>query len=39
MDFGVFLEQTRRGVNQGGAFHEMLEVAESAEAWRLDVVW
>jgi len=39
MDFGVFLEQTREGVDQGGAFHEMLEVAESAEAWGLDVVW
>ncbi len=39
MDFGVFLEQTRRGVDQDGAFHEMLEVADSAEAWGLDVVW
>ena len=39
MDFGVFLEQTREGVDQGGAFHEMLAVAESAEAWGLDVVW
>jgi alkanesulfonate monooxygenase SsuD/methylene tetrahydromethanopterin reductase-like flavin-dependent oxidoreductase (luciferase family) len=39
MDFGVFLEQTRRGVDQGGAFREMLEVADAAEAWGLDVVW
>ena len=39
MDFGVFLEQTREGVDQGGAFREMLEVADSAEAWGLDVVW
>jgi len=39
MDFGVFLEQTREGVDQGGAFHEMLAVAEAAEAWGLDVVW
>jgi alkanesulfonate monooxygenase SsuD/methylene tetrahydromethanopterin reductase-like flavin-dependent oxidoreductase (luciferase family) len=39
MDFGVFLEQTRRGVDEAGAFHEMLEVAAAAEAWGLDVVW
>ena len=39
MDFGVFLEQTRRGVNQGDAFREMFEVAEAAEAWGLDIVW
>jgi len=39
MDFGVFLEQTREGVGQGDAFHEMLEVARSAETWGLDVVW
>src|SRR5258706_3177195 len=39
MDFGVFIEQTRRGVDQGGAFREMLEVADAAEAWGLDVVW
>jgi alkanesulfonate monooxygenase SsuD/methylene tetrahydromethanopterin reductase-like flavin-dependent oxidoreductase (luciferase family) len=39
MDFGVFLEQTREGVDQDGAFREMLAVADSAEAWGLDVVW
>ncbi|HYB69826.1 MAG TPA: LLM class flavin-dependent oxidoreductase [Candidatus Bathyarchaeia archaeon] len=39
MDFGVFLEQNRRGVDQPGAFHEMLEVAEAGERWGLDVVW
>jgi alkanesulfonate monooxygenase SsuD/methylene tetrahydromethanopterin reductase-like flavin-dependent oxidoreductase (luciferase family) len=39
MDFGVFLEQTRRGVDQGDAFREMLEVADAAEAWGLDIVW
>jgi alkanesulfonate monooxygenase SsuD/methylene tetrahydromethanopterin reductase-like flavin-dependent oxidoreductase (luciferase family) len=39
MDFGVFLEQTRRGVNQGDAFREMFEVADAAEAWGLDIVW
>jgi alkanesulfonate monooxygenase SsuD/methylene tetrahydromethanopterin reductase-like flavin-dependent oxidoreductase (luciferase family) len=39
MDFGVFLEQTRRGVDQAGAFREMFEIADAAEAWGLDVVW
>jgi len=39
MDFGVFLEQTRRGASQEGAFLEMLETADAAEAWGLDIVW
>jgi alkanesulfonate monooxygenase SsuD/methylene tetrahydromethanopterin reductase-like flavin-dependent oxidoreductase (luciferase family) len=39
MDFGVFLEQTRRGVNQEDAFREMFEVVDAAERWGLDVVW
>jgi alkanesulfonate monooxygenase SsuD/methylene tetrahydromethanopterin reductase-like flavin-dependent oxidoreductase (luciferase family) len=39
MDFGIFLEQTRRGASQAQAFRDMLEVADAAEAWRLDVVW
>lgn len=39
MDFGVFLEQTRRGTDQAGAFQEMLDIADAAEAWRLDIVW
>ena len=39
MDFGVFLEQTRRGVNQTDAFKEMFDIADAAEAWGLDVVW
>jgi alkanesulfonate monooxygenase SsuD/methylene tetrahydromethanopterin reductase-like flavin-dependent oxidoreductase (luciferase family) len=39
MDFGVFLEQTRRGTGQAEAFREMLETADAAEAWGLDVVW
>jgi alkanesulfonate monooxygenase SsuD/methylene tetrahydromethanopterin reductase-like flavin-dependent oxidoreductase (luciferase family) len=39
MDFGVFLEQTRQGVDQDGAFREMFEVVDAAEAWGLDIVW
>ncbi len=39
MDFGVFLEQTRRGVDQPDAFREMFAVAEAGEAWGLDIVW
>ena len=31
MDFGVFLEQTRRGVDQNGAFREMFEVVDAAD--------
>jgi alkanesulfonate monooxygenase SsuD/methylene tetrahydromethanopterin reductase-like flavin-dependent oxidoreductase (luciferase family) len=39
MDFGVFLEQTRRGVDQETAFREMLEIADASERWGLDIVW
>jgi alkanesulfonate monooxygenase SsuD/methylene tetrahydromethanopterin reductase-like flavin-dependent oxidoreductase (luciferase family) len=39
MDFGVFLEQTRRGIGQADAFREMFELVDAAEAWGLDVVW
>ncbi len=39
MNFGVFLEQTRHGTGQADAFREMLEIADAAEAWGLDVVW
>jgi alkanesulfonate monooxygenase SsuD/methylene tetrahydromethanopterin reductase-like flavin-dependent oxidoreductase (luciferase family) len=39
MDFGVFLEQTRQGTGQADAFREMLQIADAAEAWGLDVVW
>jgi len=39
MDFGVFLEQTRRGTGQADAFREMLDIADAAESWGLDVVW
>ena len=39
MDFGVFMEQIRRGSSQADSFRETLEVADAAEAWGLDVVW
>jgi alkanesulfonate monooxygenase SsuD/methylene tetrahydromethanopterin reductase-like flavin-dependent oxidoreductase (luciferase family) len=39
MDFGVFVEQTRRGVGQADAFHEIAQIVDAAEAWGLDIVW
>jgi alkanesulfonate monooxygenase SsuD/methylene tetrahydromethanopterin reductase-like flavin-dependent oxidoreductase (luciferase family) len=39
MDFGIFLEQTRRGTDQPRAFQDMFDLAEAGEAWGLDVVW
>jgi alkanesulfonate monooxygenase SsuD/methylene tetrahydromethanopterin reductase-like flavin-dependent oxidoreductase (luciferase family) len=39
MDFGIFLEQMRRGVSQTEAFNEMFALVDAAEAWGLDVVW
>src|SRR5215510_8132514 len=39
MDFGIFLEQTRRGVDQDGAFKDMFDLVDAAEAWGLDIVW
>jgi alkanesulfonate monooxygenase SsuD/methylene tetrahydromethanopterin reductase-like flavin-dependent oxidoreductase (luciferase family) len=39
MDFGVFLEQLRRGSSQDDWFRETFEMADAAESWGLDVVW
>jgi alkanesulfonate monooxygenase SsuD/methylene tetrahydromethanopterin reductase-like flavin-dependent oxidoreductase (luciferase family) len=39
MDFGIFLEQMRRGNTQDDAFREMFALAEASEAWGLDIVW
>src|SRR5712691_11689248 len=39
MDFGIFLEQMRRGNTQDDAFREMFALAENGEAWGLDIVW
>ena len=39
MDFGVFMEQIRRGSSQHSSFREILDVADAGETWGLDVVW
>src|SRR5262249_18090232 len=39
MDFGIFLEQTRRGNDQDAAFREMFALVDAGEAWGLDIVW
>ena len=39
MDFGMFVEQMRRGTSQADSFREMFEFVDAAEAWGLDVVW
>lgn len=39
MDFGIFLEQLRRGSSQEDWFRETFALADAAESWGLDVVW
>ena len=39
MDFGVFTEQLREGSSQEDWFREIIELADAAEAWGLDIVW
>ncbi|MGH7390577.1 MAG: LLM class flavin-dependent oxidoreductase [Candidatus Rokuibacteriota bacterium] len=39
MEFGVFVEQLRRGTSQADAFREMFELVDAAERWGLDVFW
>ncbi len=39
MDFGVFVEQMRRGASQAEAFCDMFELTDAAERWGLDIVW
>jgi len=39
MNFGVFVEQIRRGTNQVDAFGEMFELVDAAERWGVDVFW
>lgn len=39
MDFGIFVEQMRRGNNQTDAFREMQALAEASESWGLDTMW
>ncbi len=39
MNFGIFVEQLRRGTSQSDAFTEMFEFADASERWGLDVFW
>src|SRR5215472_19118789 len=39
MDFGIFVEQVRRGVKPPEAFQEISELVTASEAWGLDIVW
>jgi len=39
MDFGVFVEQMRRGASQAEAFRDTFELMDAAEKWGLDIVW
>ena len=39
MNFGIFVEQLRRGIDQVGAFREMFALADASEQWGLDVFW
>jgi alkanesulfonate monooxygenase SsuD/methylene tetrahydromethanopterin reductase-like flavin-dependent oxidoreductase (luciferase family) len=39
MDFGIFVEQMRRGNSQDEAFREMFALADAAESWGLDIMW
>ena len=39
MRIGIFLEETRQGLDQTAAVHEALRVAEAAETLGLDGVW
>lgn len=39
MDVGIFVEEMPRGSDQAGAFRDVLELADAAEAWGLHGVW
>jgi alkanesulfonate monooxygenase SsuD/methylene tetrahydromethanopterin reductase-like flavin-dependent oxidoreductase (luciferase family) len=39
MHIGIFLEESRHGTSQATALHEILELAEAAEACGLDGAW
>lgn len=39
MHFGLFVEELRHGASQAGAFRDVFEAAERAEAWGVDCVW
>jgi alkanesulfonate monooxygenase SsuD/methylene tetrahydromethanopterin reductase-like flavin-dependent oxidoreductase (luciferase family) len=37
--FGIFIEEMRQGASQAGAFRDVFELADRAEAWGADCVW
>jgi alkanesulfonate monooxygenase SsuD/methylene tetrahydromethanopterin reductase-like flavin-dependent oxidoreductase (luciferase family) len=39
MHFGIFVEESRKGIDQVTSFKEAFELAELADAWGLDCVW
>lgn len=39
MHFGIFVEEKRQGASQPGAFRDIFELADRAEAWGADCVW
>ena len=39
MHFGVFVEELRHGASEAGAFRDVFETAERAEAWGVDCLW
>ena len=39
MHVGIFIEESREGVDEPQAFQEAFDLAQSAEAWGLDGVW
>ena len=39
MHFGIFVEEMRQGASQAGAFRDVFELADRAEAWGADCVW
>ena len=39
MHVGIFVEELRQGATQAGAFRDIFELADRAEAWGIDCVW
>jgi len=37
--FGIFVEELRHGATQAGAFRDIFETADHAEAWGIDCAW
>src|SRR5713226_7369736 len=39
MDFGIFIEEARRGSGEAEWFRETFDLVDASEAWGLDGVW